>query len=255
GKGIAILENAGIEVLQGLMKEEADFINQGFFQSITENKPLVTIKLATSQDGKIAVKEGVQTWVTGPEARMRGHLYRANYDAIMVGINTVLVDDPSLNCRIAGLGDRSPIRVILDSDLRIPLQSNLCDVSSQQTWIMTNSEDKEKTLFLEAKGLKVMHVSRIKDGGLNLIEVLAKLAKEGITRLLSEGGGKVNASLMKAGLIDRIIWFKSSESIGTKGVNALYDIPIEDFSQNIALSIIDEGKVGTDYWQEFNVRR
>ncbi|MDG1438631.1 MAG: dihydrofolate reductase family protein, partial [Emcibacteraceae bacterium] len=93
------------------------------------------------------------------------------------------------------------------------------------------------------------------DGRLDLNEVMAVLAKEGITRLLSEGGGQVNASLIKAGLIDRIIWFKSSESIGTTGVNALYDIPIEDLSKYVNLSVLDEGIVGVDHWQEFNVIR
>ncbi|MDG1437580.1 MAG: bifunctional diaminohydroxyphosphoribosylaminopyrimidine deaminase/5-amino-6-(5-phosphoribosylamino)uracil reductase RibD, partial [Emcibacteraceae bacterium] len=139
GKGIAILEDAGIEVCEGLLKEDADLINKGFFQVISENKPLVTIKLATSKDGKIAKKHGEQTWVTGSKARMRGHLYRANHDAIMVGINTVLVDDPSLDCRIFGLENRSPIRVVLDSELRLPLESKVCDTSIQPTWVMTQS--------------------------------------------------------------------------------------------------------------------
>jgi len=255
GKGIAILEDAGIEVCEGLLKEEADLINQGFFQSITENKPLVTVKLATSKDGKIAKKQGEQAWVTGPEARIRGHLYRANHDAIMVGINTVVVDNPSLDCRTNGLEDRSPIRIVLDSELRIPLESKLCDTSIQPTWIMTQSDNQGKIKILENKGIKVFVVSKNQDGGLDLNEVMTVLAKEGITRLLSEGGGQVNASLMKAGLIDRIIWFKSSESIGTTGVNALYDIPIEKLSDYVTLSVLDEGMVGADHWQEFNVIR
>lgn len=255
GKGVAILEAAGIEVCQGLLKLEADLVNQGFFQKVKIKRPLVTVKLATSKDGKIARKEGKQTWVTGPEARMRGHLCRANHDAIMVGINTVLVDNPSLDCRISGLQGRSPIRIVLDSKLRVPLDSKLCDTSTQSTWVMTASDDKAIIQSLENKGVKVFKVLINAQGELDLNQVMAVLAKEGITRLLSEGGGRVNASLMRAGIIDRIIWFKSSESIGETGLNALYDISIEDLDQYITLSPLDEGTTGSDHWCEFNVIR
>lgn len=255
GKGIAILEEAGIEVCLGLLKAEADLINQGFFQKVTLNRPLVTVKLATSKDGKIAQKEDEQTWVTGPEARKRGHLLRANHDAIMVGINTVIVDDPSLDCRISGLQDRSPIRIVLDSELRLPIESKLCDTSTQPTWVMTASRDAEKTVSLKNRGVKVFSISKLLNGGLDLNEVMAVLAKEGITRLLSEGGGRVNASLLKAGIVDRIMWFKSSKTIGETGVNALYDIPLADLDQFATLKQTGKGVVGSDHWHEFNVIR
>lgn len=255
GKGASILEAAGVEVGQGLLKVEADLVNQGFFQKVTIKRPLVTVKLATSKDGKIAKKEGDQTWVTGPEARLRGHLYRANHDAIMVGINTVLVDDPSLDCRIFGLQDRSPIRIVLDSRLRMPLDSKLCDTSTLSTWVMTASDDKTKIESLETMGVKIFKVLINSQGELDLNQVMDLLVKEGITRLLSEGGARVNASLMKVGIIDRIIWFKSSESIGETGVNALYDIPIEDLDQYVTLVALDKGTTGSDHWCEFNVIR
>lgn len=256
GKGIKILQDAGVAVLQGLLQVEANLINQGFLLKTTEKRPLVTIKIASSKDGKIAKLKGQQNWITGPEARMRGHLYRANHDAIMVGINTVLIDDPMLDCRIPGLLAQSPIRIILDSHLRILSNSKICETANKiDTWVMTLSQDVEKTARLKAKGIAVIKVDANDEGKILLNHVMEVLAKRGITRLLSEGGAKVNASFVKAGLVDRIIWFKSAESIGATGVNALYDIPITELDQYLSLSPIDEGKSGKDSWQEFITKR
>lgn len=252
GKGIAILKNAGIEVIEGLLKKDADLINQGFFLKVTDKKPLITVKLATSDDGMIAKVEGEQSWVTGPEARMRGHLYRASHDAILVGINTVLIDDPMLDCRIPGLSSHSPVRIILDSQLRILANSKICETAKDiETWVMTLNQDQEKISRLEAKGITVIKVEENEEGRTSLKNVMEVLARRGITRVLSEGGGMVNASLFKANLVDRIIWFKSSESIGATGVNALYDIPITELDRYLNLTLCDEGKVGEDIWQEF----
>lgn len=256
GKGIDILAQAGIEVLFGLLKVEADNVNQGFFQKITAGRPLVTVKLATSEDGKIAKVDGEQYWVTGPESRKRGHLYRADHDAIMVGIKTVLADDPSLDCRLPGLKDKSPIRVILDSVLRMPVNSNLASTANDfPVWVMTVSNDQEKKTALEKLGVKVFNVEADDDGRPDINAVMNVLAGQGVTRLLSEGGSVVNAALVRAGLVDRIIWFKSTESIGENGVNALYDISLDEIDQYLDLSLIENGVAGADHWQEFMVKR
>lgn len=256
GKGIDILEQAGIEVLFGLLKEEADNVNQGFFQKIIAGRPLVTVKLATSEDGKIAKVDGEQYWVTGPESRMRGHLYRANHDAIMVGIKTVLADDPSLDCRISGLEKYSPVRVVLDSKLILPVTSKLVTSAIDcPVWVMTVSNDHEKKSALEKMGVKVFNVDAGENGKPDIKAVMNVLAEQGVTCLLSEGGGMVNAALVKAGLVDRIIWFKSAESIGENGVNALYDISLDEIDQYLDLSLIENGVAGADHWQEFMVKR
>lgn len=256
GKGVEILQNAGIEVIEGLMQEEAKLINQGFLLKITDQRPLITVKIASSLDGKIAKNEGEKCWVTGPEARMRGHLYRANHDAILVGINTVLIDDPMLDCRVPGLLHQSPIRIVLDSHLRILTTNKICDTANKiDTWVMTLSDDVEKIARLEAKGVAVIKVDENEEGQVSLKHVISILAKRGITRLLSEGGAQVNASLVRTKLVDRIIWFKSTESIGEMGVNALYDIPITELEHYFNLSLIDEGKAGEDNWQEFITER
>jgi diaminohydroxyphosphoribosylaminopyrimidine deaminase/5-amino-6-(5-phosphoribosylamino)uracil reductase len=256
GKGIEILQNAGIEVFEGLMKEEADKINQGFFLKVTDKRPLITVKIASSEDGKIAKIKDEQSWVTGPGARMRGHLYRANHDAILVGINTVLIDDPMLDCRIAGLSSQSPIRIILDSHLRLRTASKICETAREiDTWVMTLCQDREKITSLEAKGISVIKIDKNAEGRISLTHVSEVLAKRGITRLLSEGGAQVNASLIKEGLVDHLIWFKSTESIGATGVNALYDISITELGDYLNLTLIDEGVVGEDNWQEFMTER
>lgn len=255
GGGISILERAGIKVDFGLLKEEADFINQGFFQKFGKQRPLVTVKIATSSDGKISSGQDTQTWVTGPEARRRGHLYRANHDAIMIGIGTALIDDPTLDCRIKGLEDRSPVRVLLDTDLRIPVDSKLCLTSPElPLWIMTSSFDAEKYAQLEKNGVKIFCLERDERNLVNLNMVMKTLMKQGITRVLSEGGGKLNASLINASLIDRLIWFKSADSIGDNGVDALYGIPINELDKLLNLSQIDAGDIGDDRWQEFEVK-
>ncbi len=254
GKGIKIIEDADIDVEVGLLKDEADFINQGFFQKIILNRPLLTVKFASSIDGKIAHKKSEKSWITGTESRKRGHLYRANHDAIMVGIGTVLVDNPMLDCRINGLEDRSPIRVVVDTELRCDINTKLCVSAGKiPLWIMTSSNDVKKIATFENVGVKIFILDKDKSGYVNIDQVMKTLAQQGITRVLSEGGGKLNASLIKAGLIDRLLWFKSKETIGEKGVNALYDIDVNELDQHLNFILIDEGLSGSDSWQEYKI--
>ncbi len=254
GGGVKILEEAGIKVELGLCSDEANQINQGFFQKFDKKRPLVTVKIASSADGKIAAEKDTQTWITGPGSRMRGHMYRGNHDAIMVGIGTALVDDPMLDCRTSGLEQRSPVRVLLDTELRIPLDSKLCRTADQiPLWIMTSSFDQDKYAKLEEKGAKIFCVERDERNLVDLNMVMKTLVKQGITRILSEGGGKLNASLIRASLVDRLLWFKSADSIGEKGVDALYGIPINELDQHVEMSLMDSGATGADQWQEFKV--
>jgi diaminohydroxyphosphoribosylaminopyrimidine deaminase/5-amino-6-(5-phosphoribosylamino)uracil reductase len=255
GGGIKILEEAGVKVDFGILKEQADFINQGFLQKFTKQRPLVTLKIASSADGKIAIREGTQTWITGPESRRRGHLYRANHDAIMIGIGTALTDNPILDCRIKGLEDRSPVRVLLDTNLRIPLDSKLCQTAGElPLWIMTSCFDERKYAALEQKGIKIFCMERDDRNFIDLKMVLKTLMNQGVNRVLSEGGGKLNASLIKASLVDRLIWFKSADSVGEKGVDALYGISTNELNRYLDLSLIGSGTTGEDQWQEFEVK-
>ncbi len=254
GKGIEMLTQAGIKVDLGVCQDKAQKANQGFFNRIVGHRPLITVKIASSQDGKIAGPKGASQWVTGPQSRARGHLLRASHDAIMVGIGTVLADNPSLDCRLPGLEDRSPIRIVMDSSLSLPLDCKLVETARKiPTWVMTTIKGGDKFEGLCDQGVKVMTCKADKQGRIDMIDMMAMLANEGITRLLSEGGAQVNASLIRASLIDRLYWFRAPKIIGQEGLAALADMDIETVLKTKNFSLVREGRIGNDIWQEYMI--
>jgi diaminohydroxyphosphoribosylaminopyrimidine deaminase/5-amino-6-(5-phosphoribosylamino)uracil reductase len=226
GGGLRMLREAGIAVELGLMEDEAAELNAGFLKRVRDGRPLVTWKAATTLDGRIATHAGESRWITGEAARRAGHMMRATHDAILVGSGTALSDDPELTCRIDGLEDRTPVRVVLDGRLRLPLTHRL--VSSARatpTWMITLSADERgqearRDAYLAA-GVEVIEVAADPDGNPDLAEALATLGARGITRVLVEGGGRVAAALMRGGLIDRVVWFRAPVLIGGDGVPAI----------------------------------
>jgi len=219
GKGAEILRKAGIKVREGLGVKEASRIHQGFFSTQTLDRPMVTLKLAVSKDGKIAEKEGVRTQITGEQAFLFTQKLRAMYDAILVGIGTVLADDPSLTCRIEGLQNRSPVRIVLDKDLKISKKSALLKGAKKTpVWVVTEAEI--IPFYLTKTGIEIVQVNDIN----NLTEVLEKIKEKGITRLLVEGGSKVATSFHKSGLLDHIYLFTNPDLVlGDDGVPAFRD--------------------------------
>lgn len=251
GRGVKILENAGIQVDFGVCQTEAEQVNQGFVQSITENRPVVTLKVAASQDGMIA---GASRWITGPESRHRGHLLRASHDAILVGIGTVLADNPSLDCRLPGLAQRSPVRVVVDSRLRIPEDCTLVETAQKNpTWVITTASSGKKYDVLRNMGVKLINCAADQAGRVDLAMMLRLLSGEGITRLLSEGGAQVNASLIRASLIDRLYWFRSLDMVGGGGLPALASIGLDELAERPDFHLIRTGHTGKDIWQEFEI--
>ena len=216
GQGIEMLEEAGIQVECGLLKEEATETLKGFFLIVTQNRPLVTLKCATSMDGKIALENGESQWITGDLARRYGHLERMTHDAILVGVETVLTDDPSLTARL-GHEVCKPV-IILDTNLRTPRQAKC--LSSGKSIIFHNSES-DNTDLLESGA--VLHRVDTRD----LCAVLTYLAEQGITRLLVEGGAQVMTSFLKAGLYDRLLHFRAPKLIGAEGRNAVTSLDIQ----------------------------
>lgn len=208
GKGIKLLKEAGIEVTFGILKNEAEELNKGFILKVTEERPLVTLKLAVSKNHKITPGDSSQ-WLTGELARDYAHYLRATHDAILVGIGTVFEDDPLLNCRLPGLDDRSPIRIILDSNLRIPENSKLI-VSRKKypLWVVT---EKERTSISD-----ITLIPKQK----NIRDTLREFTSRGITRLLVEGGSKVASSFLNERLVDEMILITSPKIIGDKGLSA-----------------------------------
>lgn len=225
GRGLAMLRAAGVEVVEGVCSKEAAALNQGFFLKIRENRPLITLKIAQSLDGRIATATGESQWITGPEARRFGHLLRANHDAILVGSGTALADDPMLDCRLPGLEDRSPIRVVLDSQLRLPEASKLAQTARQiPTLVFTVAP--EGGAPLQALGVEVLRVTRDAAGRPNRDEVLAVLAGRGITRLLVEGGASVHASFLDRGFADRLEVFSAPIVLGGSGRPAIDSLSV-----------------------------
>ena len=225
GSGVLALRDAGITVEEGLCAEEAVTLNEGFFRRIQEGRPLVTLKLATTLDGKVATADGDSQWITGPQARAYGHLLRAQHDAILTGIGTVLEDDPHLTCRLPGLDDRSPIRVVLDSQFRTPLEGVLVQ-SARHTpvWVLTTA-DQEVAGYSDA-GVNVISCTADEDGRVDLNAALAALGTQEITRVMVECGPVLAGALLELDLVDRIVWFRSPSVLGGDGLPVIDSLGI-----------------------------
>ena len=213
GQGLAKLKAAGIVLDQGVGKAAADRLNAGFFRKIIDNRPLFTLKCATSLDGRIALADGDSKWITGPRARAAVQALRARFDAILVGSGTALADNPELTCRLPGYSGRPKVRIVLDRRLRLPLDSKLVTTARDiPTWVVT-AEVGPKAEELAARGVEVLTADTSDVGQI--------LADRGLTRVLIEGGGQVAGAFLKAGLIDEICWFRAPAVVGGDGLPAL----------------------------------
>ncbi len=256
GRGIARLRDAGIEVETGVCAEEAAEINAGFFCRLRLGRPLVTLKLATSLDGRIATRSGESQWITGPPARERAHALRAAHDAIMVGTGTVIADDPQLTCRLPGLSHRSPVRIVIDRHLRIPPTARLVrEARDVPTWILTlpSADPARRQAFLDYS-VSVLDVDPDADGVISLAAALAVLGERGITRLLVEGGGRLAAALARARLIDRLAWVHAPMLIGGDGVPAIAGFGLDALTEAPRFERVSAETVGDDVLTVFSLR-
>ena len=255
GGGIHRLRAAGIAVEIGLCADAAAEINAGFFSRVRQGRPLVTVKLATTLDGRIAMPGGESRWITGAPARARAHLLRARHDAVMVGIGTVLADDPELTCRLNGLDRRPPVRIIVDRQLRIPPTARLlAEAGAATIWLLAAaSADPNRRPALEASGARVIEVADRGDG-IDLAAALAALGTRGITRLLVEGGARLVASLLKARLVDRLAWFHAPRLIGADGIAAIGALGIAALAEAPGFERASTETVGADLLTTFRAR-
>ena len=229
GRGLARLRDAGIAVDVGVLKNEAADLNRGFFLRVTAGRPLVTLKIAQSLDGRTASSSGESKWITGPEARAYGHLLRARHDAILVGIETALADDPELTCRIPGLEQRSPMRVVLDTRLRLTEWSKLAQTARDVPTLVFTTKAPSGPLM--ACGVEVVQVQRDARGRPDVSLVLKNLASRGVTRLLVEGGASVHASFLDRGFADRLEVFVAPTALGGSGrasIDALAALSLDE---------------------------
>jgi diaminohydroxyphosphoribosylaminopyrimidine deaminase/5-amino-6-(5-phosphoribosylamino)uracil reductase len=252
GGGHAKLMAKGIRVDVGLGANEAQRIHAGHVKRVTTGYPLVTLKMAVSADDKVAAAGRRPVAISGEEARERVFQMRAHSDAILVGIGTVLADNPALTCRLPGMFELSPIRVVLDSQLRLPLASHVvATVRETPTWIFgsgTASTIAEEILV--ERGAKVFRVGS-KDGRLDVVEVLRILGGEGITRVMAEGGPTIAASLVKADLIDEAVLLRSDKTIGPDGIDPLADLPFRMLTHSVNLAMCGSEQVGPDRIEYF----
>jgi diaminohydroxyphosphoribosylaminopyrimidine deaminase/5-amino-6-(5-phosphoribosylamino)uracil reductase len=235
GQGHSKLRSAGITVDVGLGAAEAAQDHAGHFRRIRDKRPHVILKLAVSSDDKIGAAGHKPVAISGETAKTRVHLLRAQCDAILVGIGTVLADDPFLTCRLPGMEARSPVRLVLDRALRIPGTSRLVH-SARETplWVMTSDlSEAPAAMKLGAAGTQVIRVAATTNPpGLNLPAVLHALSDKGITRLLVEGGAKVASSFVAADLVDEIWLLRGPEAVGADGVPALDALPLSAITQS-----------------------
>jgi diaminohydroxyphosphoribosylaminopyrimidine deaminase/5-amino-6-(5-phosphoribosylamino)uracil reductase len=256
GEGLRRLRAAGLDAEVGLCAEEAAEVNAGFLSRLRLGRPLVTLKFATSLDGRIATASGESQWITGPPARERAHALRASHDAIMVGTGTVIADDPQLTCRLPGLDHRSPVRVVIDRHLRIPPAARLiADARRIPTWVLTlRSADPARRATFLANRITLIDVDPDREGQVDLAAALKALGEHGITRLLVEGGAGLVAAFLRARLVDRLVWVHAPLVIGGEGVPAIAGLDLAALADARAFERLSTETIGDDVLTTFRVR-
>ena len=239
GNGVKQLRDAGIEVITGILEDEGKELNKFYFKYAAKKLPYITLKVAQSLDGKISKSKNKQTWLTGKEAIKFVHKLRSEYDAVLVGANTIKVDNPLLTVR--EVKGRNPIRIIIDGKLSIPLNSKVLNNNEpDKTWIFTSQKSKQKKLIqLENKGAKIFSVKPAANGRINLKSVLKVIAKNRINSVLVEGGQEIFSQFFSQKLFDEIIILQSPKILG-KGLSGLNSTQLKN------LPLIEKNRLGQD---------
>ena len=243
GEGVRILSDASIEVIEGVCEQEALALNAGFFKRITQNRPLVTLKMAVSGDDKIA-RAGQRTQISGEAASRYMHLMRARHDAILVGVNTALTDDPMLSARIDG-HEHKIMRCVMDRGLRLPVNARLVQSAGEHSLVIFHASGDGAAL--EAAGARLVRLDDVTPA-----VVLASLAEQGITRLMVEGGAQVASSFLNAGLVDEFHLIRSHADIGADGVDAIAETDLNDALQPFDLK--EKSMLGEDVLEIYAVK-
>ncbi len=244
GNGIKKMQDAGVQIECGVLQEDAEAINKGFIKRMKTGLPFVSSKMAMSLDGRTAMASGESKWITSAQSRVDVQYLRAESSAVLTGINTVLADDPSLNVRLENDRVRQPVRVVVDSALKMPLDSKMIELPGE-TWVLCCTEDKQKTAALEAVGVKVF---QLKDdqGRLDLKAVMVFLAQQQINHVLVEAGAILNGALLDAGLVDEWLVYMAPCILGDQG-RGLFNLPaLQKMADKKLLNIQTVRQVGPD---------
>jgi diaminohydroxyphosphoribosylaminopyrimidine deaminase/5-amino-6-(5-phosphoribosylamino)uracil reductase len=253
GGGLAKLRAAGLEVELGVAAAEAAEVNAGFVSRVRTGRPLVTLKVATSLDGRIATRNGESKWITGERARAAAHGLRARHDAILIGAGTALADDPELTCRLPGMAARSPVRIVVGG--RRPLPESLRLIAGAReipTWLLVpDGMDREREAAYLRQGAEVLRTPADNEGAVDLGDALRLLGGKGLTRLLVEGGGKMAAGLLRRGLVDRLVWFRGPLAIGGDGLAALAGFGVDALDAAPKFVRLSSRVLGEDVMETF----
>jgi diaminohydroxyphosphoribosylaminopyrimidine deaminase/5-amino-6-(5-phosphoribosylamino)uracil reductase len=248
GQGIARLKAAGAEVVEGVRETEARQAHAGFFLRVTENRPFVALKVATSLESKIATRSGESRWITGEVARAYGRMLRSRYDVLLTGIGTVLADNPQMTCRIPGLP--TPLRAVVDTAARLPRESYLADVALAPTWLLTgdDTERAEARAALVAKGVEVLSLS-----SLGVSALLEALAARGVTRVLVEAGPRLTTAFLLSGLVDRLYWFRAPMLLGGDGKDVAGSLEVTKLMEARRFTCVETQVWGEDAMEVYDI--
>jgi diaminohydroxyphosphoribosylaminopyrimidine deaminase/5-amino-6-(5-phosphoribosylamino)uracil reductase len=252
GAGIARLRAAGITVDEAVLQAEAEAVVAGFHARVRLGRPLVTLKLASTLDGRIATHSGESRWITGERARRAAHALRGRHDAVMVGVGTVLADNPVLTCRLPGYRTTPLVRVVADSHLRTPLTAALAATAGETpTWVLIREgTDRERRHAFADLGVMLIEVAGA-ETGVDPVGAMQALGKAGLTRVLVEGGAQLAASLLRADLVDRLAWFHAPAVMGADAWPAVQAFGVEHLDIMPRFARVAEASLGEDMFTEF----
>ncbi len=252
GRGHQMLRDAGIAVTTGVLSGQARITHAGHISRVTRGRPHVVLKLAVSADGMIGRREGERMMITGRAAFDAVQAMRIESDAVMIGIGTALIDDPRLTVRFAGLAGRTPLRIVLDATARLRLNSNLIQTARDVPLVVVvgpEALDERKAALADA-GARIVEVGG-GPGGLNINEVFAKLAGEGLTRVLVEGGSQLASTLVAEDLLDEVVLFRAPVVVGPDGVRALDGYALSAIERTPRYRQIESAMVGDDQMRRY----
>lgn len=248
GAGFARLRQAGIDVSEGILAGAGARIAQGHILRVTRNRPLVQLKLAVGSDGKISPGDGKPVWVTGEDARNHGHLLRARADAILVGRGTVQADDPALTCRLPGMLGASPVKVVLDTHLKLePQQYRIFNHADAPCWVVAGAQvNPTRAKTYAGTEIEILRCATEGADWMPVEAVLRSLAERGITRLLVEGGPTVSSSFWRAGVVDEIYIYQGTRTAGPKALDALSGMGLHEITDSPDYAVSETRILGSD---------
>ncbi len=246
GQGLAMLREAGIKVTTGVLDEQAAKAHAGFFLKTEQGRPFVTLKLASSFDGRIATSSGHSQWITGPEARRLVHAMRAQHDAVLIGAGTARADDPSLTVRDLGIASQ-PVRVVVSRHLDLPLMGQLARTASDvPVWICHGPHpDPDRANAWQGMGARLIPCA-LQEHHIDPADLLQQLGHAGLTRIFCEGGSALAASLLAADLVDELVGFSAGLTIGAEGLSAIGALGLDKLNEAPRFDLIETRAVGGD---------